>query len=71
MLTLNRDYIYDGIRLDLDALFKFHPVLDETDALLESIGTDVVEMQAMLAADTAPDIAPQSALPETVCLPVL
>ena len=68
VLTLNRDYIYDGIRLDLDALFKFHPVLDETDALLESIGIDVVEMQAMLAADTAPDIAPsQHCLKPYVC----
>lgn len=58
VLTLNREYIYDGIHLDLDALFKFHPVLDEADALLESVGTDVAEMQAMLAADSAPDIQP-------------
>ncbi len=58
VLTLSREYIYDGIHLDLDALFKFHPVLDEADALLESIGTDVAEMQAMLAAESAPDIQP-------------
>ena len=58
VLTLNRDYIYDGVRLDLDALFKFHPVLDEANALLESVGADVSEMQAMLAADSAPDILP-------------
>lgn len=58
VLTLNREYIYDGIHLDLDALFKFHPVLDEADALLESVGTDVAEMQALLAADFPPDIQP-------------
>ena len=68
VLTLNREYIYDGVRLDLDALFKFHPVLDEADALLESVGTKVVEMQAMLAAKSAPDIAPgQHCLKPYVC----
>ena len=68
VLTLNRDYIYDGVRLDLDALFKFHPVLDEADALLQSVGANVVEMQAMLAAKAAPDIAPsQHCLKPYVC----
>ena len=68
VLTLNREYIYDGVELDLDALFKFHPVLDEADALLEGIGTDVAEMYAMLAADSAPDIAPgQHCLKPYVC----
>ena len=57
VLTLNREYIYDGMWLDLDALFKLHPVFDETSTLLESVGTGVADMQAMLAADTAPDIA--------------
>ena len=58
VLTLDREYIYDGIRLDLDSLFRFHPVLDEAEALLESVGTDIVEMQAMLAARSAPNIQP-------------
>ena len=60
VLTLNRDYVYDGIRLDLDALFKFHPVLDEADSLLQGVGTDISDMQAMLTADSAPDIQPGS-----------
>ena len=68
VLTLNREYVYDGIRLDLDALFKFHPVLDEADALLQSVGEDVVEMQAMVDADNAPNIAPsQHCLKPYVC----
>ena len=68
VLTLNREYIYDGILLDLDSLFKFQPVFDEADALLESVGADVAEMQAMLTADSAPDIAPsQHCLKPYVC----
>ena len=58
VLTLNREYIHDGINLDLDTLFNLHPVLDEADALLESIGTEIADMQTMLAADSAPDIQP-------------
>ena len=60
VLTLNREYVYDGVRLDLDALFKLHPVLDEASALLEAIGPQVQEMQEMLAHAAAPDIAPSS-----------
>ena len=60
VLTLNREYVYDGVRLDLDALFKLHPVLDEGSALLEAIGPQVQEMQEMLAHAAAPHIAPSS-----------
>ena len=60
VLTLNREYIYDGVRLDLDALFKLHPVFDEASALLETVGEDVGVMQEMLASDAAPEIAPGS-----------
>ena len=60
VLTLNREYVYDGVRLDLDALFKLHPVIDEASALLEAIGPQVQEMQEMLARAAAPDIAPSS-----------
>ena len=58
VLTLNRDYVYDGVTLELDALFRLHPVFDEASALLESIATQVSEMQAMLSEAAAPDIAP-------------
>ena len=58
VVTLNRDYVYDGIRLDLDALFKRHPVMDEVEALQEIVSFRVGEMLAMLARPAAPDISP-------------
>ena len=58
VLTLNREYVYDGVRLDLHSLFELHPVFDEACALLDTIGGQVREMQAMLAQPAAPDIAP-------------
>ena len=33
VLTLNRDYVYDGVRLDWEALFAPHPVFDQARAL--------------------------------------
>ena len=58
VLTLNRDYVYDGERLDLDALFKLHPVLDQAECLLDSVVTGVREMQAMIEKRSPPDIVP-------------
>ena len=57
-ITLNRDYVYDGVRLDLNALFKRHPLTDKADALQNTVGAQVGEMMAMLGARAAPDIAP-------------
>ena len=58
VLTLNRDYAHDGVRLDLQSLFELHPVFDEACALLGTVGSQVHQMHAMLAKPTAPDIAP-------------
>ncbi len=58
VVTLNREYVHDGIRLDLDALFKNHPVTDEVEALQETVSSRVGEMLAMLARPAAPDISP-------------
>ena len=58
VLTLNRGYIYDGERLDLQSLFELHPLFDEACALLDTVGSQVRELQAMLAEPTAPEIAP-------------
>ena len=58
VLTLNRDYVYACGEHDLDALFRLHPVMDSATALLDVIGAQVPEMQAMLAMQDAPDISP-------------
>ena len=58
VLTLNRDYVHDGATLDLEALFRFHPVLDEAQAYCDTVGVEVRGMQSMLSRTSAPDIAP-------------
>ena len=58
VLTLNRDYLYDGVRLDLNALFRRHPLIHRAGALHDVVGAKVQEMHAMLAGLAAPDIAP-------------
>ena len=58
VLTLDRGYVHDGARLDLDALFTAHPVFDAAMARLDAVGADVPAIQAMLARADAPRIAP-------------
>ena len=60
VLTLDSSYVYDGVRLDLDALFRLHPMFLEVVSRLESVGERVQEMLRMLAGSAAPDIAPDS-----------
>ena len=58
VLTLDRDYVHDGITLDLDALFRLHPVFDKAHGYRDTVSAEVREMQRMLSRRTAPDIAP-------------
>lgn len=58
VLTLDRGYVYDGVRLDLDALFRLHPVFDQASALLDEVGAQARAMQATLARPAAPEITP-------------
>ncbi len=58
VLTLDRDYVHDGVTLDLDSLFRFHPVFDEAHGYRDTVGAEVRQMQRMLSRRTAPDIAP-------------
>ena len=60
VLTLDSSYVYDGVRLDLDALFRLHPMFLEAVSRLEPVGERVQEMLRMLAGSAAPDIAPDS-----------
>ncbi len=58
LLLLNRGYVYDGKKLDLDELFSFHDFTDECIVRLGEIGRQVGELQEMLAARAAPEIEP-------------
>ena len=58
VIALNRDYVYDGVQLDIDKLFIRHSVTDRCNALQGDVGAGVQEMLAMLGESTAPDIAP-------------
>ncbi len=58
LLILNRGYVYDGVRLDVDALFKLHPVLEAATELLPAIGNEAAAMHTMLAAPAAPAVEP-------------
>ncbi len=58
VLTLNRDYVYDGQQLDLDALFRYHPCYERADAMCESVGDQAKVMQSLITQDDPPDIAP-------------
>ena len=58
VLTLDRDYVYDGVTLDLDALFKLRPVDDEAHEFLDSVAAQVPELKGMLSRSAAPDITP-------------
>ena len=58
VLTLNREYVYDGGELDLDELFQLHPVMDDATALHDAIGAQVSDMQSMLGKSKVPNISP-------------
>lgn len=58
VLTLDRDYVHDGVALDLDSLFTLHPVFDKAQAHRDTLGAEVSGMQRMLSRPFAPDIAP-------------
>ena len=58
VLTLDRDYVHDGVALDVDALFRLHPVFDEAQEFAGSVAARVADLQAMLSESAAPDVAP-------------
>ena len=58
LLTLNRGYVYDGRRLDVYRLFRYHNLDEQVAEHLPWIGEDVTHLHAVLAADEAPEIEP-------------
>jgi hypothetical protein len=58
LLTLNRGYVFNGERLDVYRLFRFHDLDDAVAEHLPWIGEDVTHLHSMLSANEAPDIEP-------------
>jgi len=58
VLTLNREYVYDGVNLNLDRLFKFHDISELAAILQTDVEQEIQRSQEMLHAASAPDIDP-------------
>ena len=71
VLTLDRDYVYDGVTLDLDALFKLRPVYDEAHEFLDSVAAQVPELKGMLSRSAAPEHRAGRPLLRALRMPVL
>ena len=58
ILNLNKEYVYDGRKLDLEALFTFEDLGDKVAEKREEIATEVQRLKAMLERTEPPAIDP-------------
>jgi hypothetical protein len=58
ILHINNQYVYDGQNLDLESLFSYGDLTDETIAMQPEIPSSLAELKAMLANSDAPEIQP-------------
>ena len=58
ILHINNQYVYDGRNLDLQSLFSFTDLTDETIAMQAEIPSRLEALKAMLADSDAPEIQP-------------
>jgi hypothetical protein len=58
ILHINNDYVYDGKRLDLNQLFHFSDLTDETVDCQQEIVNQVADLEKVIEAQSVPDIAP-------------
>ncbi len=58
VMVLNRDYVYDGKKLNLKKLFALNDRTDLAKERQKEIATNVAGLHAMLAKKNAPDIEP-------------
>lgn len=58
VMTLSPDYVFEGAQLDLDQLFRFHPMFAIATERLGRVEQRAETMLAMLASEFAPDISP-------------
>ena len=56
VMTLDRSYVYDGKKLDLDRLFQLHPVMEQCEKLIDTVGEDARKMQSLISESSPPDI---------------
>ena len=56
VMTLDRSYVYHGKSLDLARLFQLHPVMEQCEKLIHTVGEDARKMQSLIADSTPPDI---------------
>jgi hypothetical protein len=58
ILHINNQYVYDGLSLDLKALFAFKDLTDHVKAMQPEIPARLAALKAILANSGAPDIKP-------------
>jgi hypothetical protein len=58
ILHINNQYVYDGRNLDLQSLFSFADLTDETLSMQPEIPLRLEALKAMLASSDAPEIQP-------------
>lgn len=56
VMTLDRSYVYDGKSLDLARLFQLHPVMEQCEKLIDTVGEDARKMQSLISESTPPAI---------------
>ena len=56
VMTLNKGYVYNGVRLNLSQLFKLHPVTSQAKKHLESIGEKTKDMRKVILRGEPPEI---------------
>jgi len=58
LLTLNRDYVFDGVALDLEQLFVRHECTDLAESLQPEVERNVASFMATLNAGEPPAVSP-------------
>ena len=58
ILHINNQYVYDGQNLDLESLFSFGDLTDETMSMQPEIPGQLEELKGMLSGGGAPEIQP-------------
>ena len=56
VMTLDRSYVYDGKKLDLEKLFKFQDVLEQCESILDSVNRHARMMQTLIDTEVPPNI---------------